>query len=598
MRQTTTQLQATDYTLTVTDALLAGQTVTALDGCTATLNGQPLYLPHTFAVGEVLSVTHTRDDTHLSGLTLLAFEPTATGSSSGLPEIDPAQWTYSDDFGRDFLGPDYTTNVNALADARIDAQALLLGPVRIVRLNGSADEFARARLAAAVWNAPDVTVQYDARYQVVNGSYQGTVPHVGVRVVGASKSLEWTGQQLTWGGAVLASPAAAYMPDVWTRTRLTVDVQAGRVQVKRDDAGLIDMALPADYVEQMGGQGLVELFDETNPVTANFGGSALLRVDQFAVRAGNGSAQGGGGAVGSGAARLGSVWRFGPGVPDDTVGVDGDVWMVTTTSALYQRVAGQYQAAGNLRGLPGEKGDKGEPGTGGGTVNAEPSIARLSDTSLNVLPAALPSYQQPPVTYANQPYGVLLTAAFETTHAFPVEGLRLSVTSITGGTLTGAYLSDANGDGVDLGEAICTADPNFPEQMTVRFPRGRNLPPGAYTATLNFSPDTIITAYPAQRLIGGMTSLVSHTTSNNLDRAIGAQLSLIVGAQTVVGRLDPSGMNTVTTPSDHPSIWYDRAVEIVYPVGSVPYLRTRHEGQNYRLDLVLDAPPPSGGEAS
>lgn len=79
MRQTTTQQTLSSYTLTVTDVLLAGQTIAALDGCTVLVNTLPAVLPYTLLAGDVLDVTHTLDRTHPSGFLLLGPDRGAGG---------------------------------------------------------------------------------------------------------------------------------------------------------------------------------------------------------------------------------------------------------------------------------------------------------------------------------------------------------------------------------------------------------------------------------------------------------------------------------------------------------------------------------------
>ncbi|GGJ65409.1 hypothetical protein [Deinococcus aquiradiocola] len=224
-------------------------------------------------------------------------------------------------------------------------------------------------------------------------------------------------------------------------------------------------------------------------------------------------------------------------------------------------------------------------------------VARLASTAGQLLPLALPPFSGSPITVANQPYGVILEATFDVTNSTPLEGVTLNVVGITGGTLQGVTVT-SGGVGLDLGAVTISTQSGTPQLMTATFARPRNVPPGTYVVQWTFTADAVLQVYPTVRLYNGMTGLISYATGAGTTRTVGAGVSLLTGPQTIVGRLDPGGMNTVSTPSTDPAQWFARAVEIVYPAGSAPYLRTLHEGQNYRLDLVLDAPPPGGGEAS
>lgn len=83
---------------------------------------------------------------------------------------------------------------------------------------------------------------------------------------------------------------------------------------------------------------------------------------------GDTGAAGAAGATGA----AGSQWRFGVGVPDNSVGVDGDSYGNLATSDIYQRQSGVYVLIGNIKGPPGESGqDAVSSGTyllSGGTV--------------------------------------------------------------------------------------------------------------------------------------------------------------------------------------------------------------------------------------
>jgi hypothetical protein len=52
----------------------------------------------------------------------------------------------------------------------------------------------------------------------------------------------------------------------------------------------------------------------------------------------------------------GSLWRAGAGVPSDSLGVDGDLYLDTATANLYEKIAGVYVLVGNLNGTDGTGG--------------------------------------------------------------------------------------------------------------------------------------------------------------------------------------------------------------------------------------------------
>ena len=56
---------------------------------------------------------------------------------------------------------------------------------------------------------------------------------------------------------------------------------------------------------------------------------------------------------------VGSQWRTGAGVPSNALGVDGDYYINTTTSDVYQRAAGAYSITFNIKGATGATGSDG-----------------------------------------------------------------------------------------------------------------------------------------------------------------------------------------------------------------------------------------------
>ncbi|GGR11349.1 GDSL-type esterase/lipase family protein [Deinococcus ruber] len=363
MRQTTTQLSQQSYTLTITDALLAGETITAVQGGTLTINGSAPTLPHLLVVGEVLTFTHTAGPAALSGITLLS-QVAADAPAGTLPDPDPAQWSWVDTFDRTFLGTDYTVDVNT-SSVQIENAVLIVGEAidqHTTQGSNNPLPHARARLNASLWNQRAACVQYDGWFEMFSGT--PLEPFLGVRLVGATKNLSWNGTALTWGigtaSATLATAqgtGAGVSMDTPRRVRLTVDETAGRIQVLAGTVGLVDVALPADWLTAMGNGAQVELFHES---TGNLGSGVSYtrgKFDNFSVRSGNGMANGGTGTGGTNTTpAIGALWRFGAGAPDDGVGTDGDIYMDTSSGALYQRVSGAYQAAGNLRGPAGSPG--------------------------------------------------------------------------------------------------------------------------------------------------------------------------------------------------------------------------------------------------
>jgi hypothetical protein len=67
----------------------------------------------------------------------------------------------------------------------------------------------------------------------------------------------------------------------------------------------------------------------------------------------------------------GNTIRFGLGVPNDAVGIDGDLYIRTSNADLYSRTSGAYAVIVNLKGpqgnqgIKGDKGDQGNPGATG-----------------------------------------------------------------------------------------------------------------------------------------------------------------------------------------------------------------------------------------
>jgi hypothetical protein len=77
--------------------------------------------------------------------------------------------------------------------------------------------------------------------------------------------------------------------------------------------------------------------------------------------AGADGAQGPAGPAGSD----GSVWRSGPGVPNNGTGVDGDFWLDVNAGDVYERASGTYSVVDNIQGPQGPAGPQGSVGLTG-----------------------------------------------------------------------------------------------------------------------------------------------------------------------------------------------------------------------------------------
>jgi len=58
----------------------------------------------------------------------------------------------------------------------------------------------------------------------------------------------------------------------------------------------------------------------------------------------------------------GATWRDGAGVPSNSLGLDGDYYLNTTTGDVYKKASGSYSVVGNLRGPTGATGPSGSSG--------------------------------------------------------------------------------------------------------------------------------------------------------------------------------------------------------------------------------------------
>jgi len=589
MRQTTNQLTLQSYHLTIAEGLLAGQTLTGTPGCTVTINGAAPALPYLLKVGDVLAVTHNAGS-DLSGLTLLAAlvpDPATPGTPA---DPDPSQWTWSDTFNRTFLGGDYTPALSSTIDgdqvASINASALLLGQNVLVANQGGQGttptmDFARVRLGAGRWNNPSPSVQYDCSFTIATGVY-ALPPVLGVRIVGASKSLTWDGTHLMWGSVQLARIADLMQPGTTYRNRLTVDTASGRIQISRDSNGVVDVPLPADWAASMGGQGLVELIHETSPVNTGAGvNTSYTRAtfDNFAVRDGSGNSQQSTGSTGS-QVHVGTLWRFADGPPDDTVGNDTDVWVEGSTGSVYQRVNGAYQVQINLRGPQGERGEPGLPGASGG------GVARLSSPEVGYPRVRGNGGFSGSVTRGVRNVSFTFTADV----TLAAEGLIIGgVDQLGAQGIDSAYIQDADGVVVASGVGSISTEA---DTLRITFERVANLPRGTYTAGIGFSDGTrLVLSSPVQFLAGADSFQVDGDTSR------APTVALLSNRGNTVGQLGLLSMRVVSQPTPYPA-WTDGAFELVAPAGGTPYLRTRSEGVDYTLTFTPVSSGGGGGQES
>lgn len=290
---------------------------------------------------------------------------------------DPALWTWTDTFERTFLGPDYTGGV-------IEDGALKFGPIPYAaqQFPGSSAQppgLIRIQLDQNVWNSAGVQAQIDWRFQwqttagpeSLQPGFQLTalVPTSGQP--GTRRVLRWVNGRLLYGyvqnGDTLNTLGGLNVPDaptIWQRTRLTVDMVQGRLQIQVNEQGL-DVPLPDDFLAEFAGGAQLDVIVQ-QLITSSTPERITVWVDNLAVRGGDGTADlSTGTANSSGGVRLGGEWRFAPGPPDDGVGSEGDVWADSTTGTISRKTGGVYVNAMTLLGAPGPQGEQGPQGPQG-----------------------------------------------------------------------------------------------------------------------------------------------------------------------------------------------------------------------------------------
>ena len=84
----------------------------------------------------------------------------------------------------------------------------------------------------------------------------------------------------------------------------------------------------------------------------------MIATQVYVLNAGVGSA----GPTGAAGAN-GATWRTGAGTPSNGTGVDGDLYLNTTTDDVYKRTSGTYSIVANILGAAGANGSNGSNGT-------------------------------------------------------------------------------------------------------------------------------------------------------------------------------------------------------------------------------------------
>jgi hypothetical protein len=99
----------------------------------------------------------------------------------------------------------------------------------------------------------------------------------------------------------------------------------------------------------------------------------------------------------------GATWRTGSGVPSNALGVDGDLYLNTATSDVYLRTSGTYAITANIKGATGATGTNGTNGTNGATWrtgSGTPSNGTGVDGDLYLNTTTSDVYQRASGTYS------------------------------------------------------------------------------------------------------------------------------------------------------------------------------------------------------
>lgn len=167
---------------------------------------------------------------------------------------------------------------------------------------------------------------------------------------------------------------------------------------------------------------------------------------------GTGSAQSfkDGGPMPSGGSGGGATWRFGSGVPSDSLGVNGDCYVRTSNDDVYQKADGSYTVVGNL------KGSNGTNGLSILTTSGAPATETGTDGQYAYDPTAMTMYGPKATTW---PEGVLLKGADGAGGTSLFKGAVRGIVSVlpTEGLATGyRYLLDESAG--EHANQLCTYD--------------------------------------------------------------------------------------------------------------------------------------------
>lgn len=172
---------------------------------------------------------------------------------------------------------------------------------------------------------------------------------------------------------------------------------------------------------------------------------------------------------------------------------------------------------------------------------------------------------------------------FTVTSQTAAEGVLIDADGLSADSVIDVNINDAVGVPFAYGVGLQNNANVGISETQVTFANPANLPPGNYVLTVGFKAGTLLTLPSGAARQNGVTAyafdLVAVTYSFS-------RIVLLSGAGNVLGRLSAGAMRVVAAPTVNPTTWYDTCAEIVAAPAAVPYLRTRHEGVNYKVTLV------------